>query len=1065
MRLPFTQKNLMNWAGATTCRDGQTLYDRGVVQTADLEEDCILGDLSWGNRTIKTAARILPDGTCENLCPCRDNTERGIVCCHVIALGLALLKRASDPERERKQKEEARRAARLAQVNEADYLQRAPPGTPGALPAEVRLALDRGWEEGCRTGRFPLLCGVYLNGKTLPVDAVEKRVALALSKQDDGLLLVWEDICEGPAKSRMELNAHDLINVLDIHAGKPLYAVGSTEPMTVNAVKMKSLLRMDLDRENGELLLMVHTELPFMKAGEFPLYITTPRAGWVYGARHFWGLENLLPAPLHSVYLEPVSIAREAVPRFMQTELPLLAQHIPVESDITPDLFTIEPERPTYRLVVKGSPASLSATLLAEYGDVSLVAGKTDARGHFAHPDPSDLLRYTVRYPEHEAEALRRLEPFGFHGEAGDALEPIVGCREVLNFLGSALPALRRNGWKVELEGKIAPHMESVDFVTPVVHVSDAGGGDWFEVSFDYDDGRGGSLSAVDIQRALRKGESFLEAGDRTYLLDAGAIQAMNDVFSDCASGEGRKPGSFRMSRIHASYVKSSLDALDGIDIEAAPAWMAVAERQNRQRTLEPVALPSSLDSILRSYQKEGVSWLRFLESGGFCGILADEMGLGKTLQTLAWLQLERLHPDARGRPALIVCPTSLIENWAEEAARFVPSMKVLTVTGGDRHEKWGEVDRAGLVITSYALMRRDIEQYAAREFAAVVLDEAQHIKNRSTQNSIAAKRLKGFNRVVLTGTPVENSVSDLWSIMDFLMQDYLGRHEAFRLRYEQPISQGGAEGEQAQYKLRRKLHPFLLRRLKKDVARDLPPKIERLAHCTLTVDQQRVYTELLEASRRQIGDLVESQGFPRARMEILKTLLRLRQACCHLDLLKLPNLQSKFPSAKMDLFFELMDEALDGGHRVLVFSQFVSMLTLLRKELDSRQTPYCYLDGSTKERMSIVHEFNSNRSIPIFLISLKAGGTGLNLTGADMVVHFDPWWNPAVENQATDRAYRIGQKRTVYSVKLITRGTIEERVLAMQKRKKAIIDATLESDEQVMGALTWDDIRELLAD
>jgi SNF2 family DNA or RNA helicase len=254
------------------------------------------------------------------------------------------------------------------------------------------------------------------------------------------------------------------------------------------------------------------------------------------------------------------------------------------------------------------------------------------------------------------------------------------------------------------------------------------------------------------------------------------------------------------------------------------------------------------------------------------------------------------------------------------------------------------------------------------------------------------------------------------------------------------------------------------LRRLKQDVARDLPPKIQRVAKFTMSPDQQKVYRELLEASQRRLLSLVSSQGFNKSRMEVFKTLLQLRQVCCHLGLLKLPDLTYKSPSAKMDLFFELLDEALDGGHRVLVFSQFVSMLTLLREEMDQRGLSYCYLDGSTSNRMEQVRTFNTDRAIPVFLISLKAGGTGLNLTGADMVIHFDPWWNPAVEDQATDRAYRIGQKRTVYSVKLIARDSVEEKVLALQQKKQAVINATLASDEQVLQQLDWEDVQELLS-
>jgi len=518
------------------------------------------------------------------------------------------------------------------------------------------------------------------------------------------------------------------------------------------------------------------------------------------------------------------------------------------------------------------------------------------------------------------------------------------------------------------------------------------------------------------------------------------------------------------MSNIYAPFVKSSLDTLDGIDIEATRDWRVKADHQNRSLRVEREPLGEPLNSILRSYQHDGVAWLRFLESNGFCGLLAAEMGLGKTLQALAWIEMNRCNEEVRERPALVVCPTSLVDNWAEEAARFAPSLRVVTVSGSGRHEKWKEIPKADIAVTSYALLRRDIDQYLEIEFSVAILDEAQHIKNRSTQNAVAAKQIRAAHRLVLTGTPVENSVADLWSIMDFLMPGYMASHQTFRQNYELPISRGGPDADVAQTKLRRKLHPFLLRRLKSEVARDLPPKIEKISFCHMTSDQRTVYTELLKASQRRISGLVSSKGFNRSRMEILTTLMRLRQVCCHIGLLKLPNLQPEQPSAKLDLFFELLHEAMDSEHRILVFSQFVSMLHILRDELEQRDIAFCYLDGSTQERMKVVHKFNTQRDIPIFLISLKAGGTGLNLTGADMVIHFDPWWNPAVEDQATDRAYRIGQKRTVYSVKMITRGTVEEKVLELQRRKKAVINATIESDEGMVQSLTWDDVQELLS-
>ena len=402
------------------------------------------------------------------------------------------------------------------------------------------------------------------------------------------------------------------------------------------------------------------------------------------------------------------------------------------------------------------------------------------------------------------------------------------------------------------------------------------------------------------------------------------------------------------------------------MDIEAEQEWRKQATKANRHSKMEPIALEPPLDGILRPYQKTGVSWMRFMEANGFGAILADEMGLGKTLQALTWLQLQRIDPESDGRPALVVCPTSLVGNWAAEARKFTPDLTVLEISGKDRHDLWEELGDADLAITSYALLRRDLKYYGDHEFCALILDEAQHIKNRATQNAIAAKRLRARQRIVLTGTPMENSVSDLWSIMDFLNPGYLGAHDVFRHLYEQPISRGGLEAEAAQRRLRRKLQPFLMRRLKIDVAKDLPPKIERISTCQLSPDQSAVYKELLEASRRKISSMIKKKGFNQSRMEILTLLMRLRQTCCHLDLLKLDGVKPTQPSSKLEQCFELLDEALDGGHRVLIFSQFVSMLHIIRDELDQRGITYCYLDGSTKDRMEEVQRFNTSRNIPI---------------------------------------------------------------------------------------------------
>jgi len=1063
MILPFTRKRLIDWAGKQIIVEAEGIVERGLVVDATFEEPTLHGTILWNNRELKTSLTILPDGTVESQCPCYANVERGIICAHVIALGVSLVRRAADPLRQDKYLEEMRRAKRLAEVDEQEYITRATADQAGAIPCAIRITLGRDWFEHVEADRIPIVCDAEYRGERVPLDQVSRTLPLAFSREDEALLFVLEDISEGPAMGSLVLSRADLINLFQLHKGRSI-DVADGKPVTVNQAGVSTHMRMDLDRENGELLLFAHTELPFLDSTEFPVYIVHGKQGWAYGAGNLWPLEKLLPEPYRGIYKEPVVIARPDVLRFYKHELPNLEKNTTVETDFTLDLFTVDPAKPGFKLLVTGSAASLSAILLATYGDTELIAAKRDADGHFAIPDPNDLMRYLVRNPELEADALRLLGTLGLIGRTGDDLTHIVEKRNVLTFLGRAIPSLRRRGWRVELQGRLEPLLEETGFATPVVKVNQGQNGGWFDVGFDFEAPDGTSISQEQIQLALRKGESFISHKGMSLLIDSDAVESMHYVFEDCASGDGDEPGQFRVPEIYAPFVWSSLETLDGVDVDDTPAWRERASQYNRTMEIKQTAVTPSFTGRLRSYQQSGVDWLRFMEECGFAGILADEMGLGKTVQTLAWLQLERHSEQARGKPSLIVCPTSIVENWAAEAHTFVPNLKILIMSGTERHKHWQRLGEKSIVITSYALLRRDLEKYLEQKFATVILDEAQHIKNRSTQNAVSAKQLRADHKVVLTGTPMENSVSDLWSIMDFLMPGYLGSHDSFHANYELPIARGGPDGSLAQLKLHRKMHPFLLRRLKSEVAKDLPPKIEKLSPCTLTKDQKLVYQTLLDSSRRRLKKLVASKGFNRCRMEILTTLMRLRQACCHLDLLKLDGINAKQPSAKMELFFELLHEAMDGGHRVLVFSQFVAMLTILRKEMDARKIAYCYLDGSTKERMQVVQKFNSRRDIPVFLISLKAGGSGLNLTGADMVIHFDPWWNPSVENQATDRAYRIGQQRTVYSIKLITTGTVEEKVLELQKKKQAIIDATIESDEGVISRLSWEDVQDLLS-
>ena len=712
------------------------------------------------------------------------------------------------------------------------------------------------------------------------------------------------------------------------------------------------------------------------------------------------------------------------------------------------------PMAPKFCALVSGSRASLSIEIDAYYGPVDFPACSVQAERTVYLEDPDDDLVRRTRSMKAEKDAVALVGKWGFEPgyKEGDFRLYVIDPQKVLNFLGAGLPELRRHGWRVDLSDRLMALTDTMPSVVSVVTVRDAGKD--FDVNISFD-AMGHEISPVEIQAAVNRGDGYIMKDGAVVLLDNTAISQISDVFRDCAPKQGdAAPGWFRVKGIYAPYVKASLDVLDCLDLDdnAALNWREVAVKQNSDARYEPVLL-GPLDKVLRPYQKEGVYWMRFLEEAGFGGLLADEMGLGKTLQTLTWLSLP---PAVRGArlPALIVCPTSLVRNWEAEARRFTPDLKVLVVSGPGRSADFAKIDSVDLVITSYALLQRDFEAaYMDREFSAVVLDEAQHIKNRETKNARAVKQLHTRRRLVLTGTPIENSVADVWSIFDFLMPDYLGDYESFKLGFEDPIrnSEGSSlVASSTLAKLKRKIQPFMLRRVKKTVAKDLPDKIVKVSYCPMDEDSEREYLAALQKTRQQAGGLVRSKGFAKSKFEILALLMKLRQIASH---------------GKRDAFLEQLRSAIAGGHKVLVFSQFVTTLAELRTVLQEEGVRFCYLDGSTKDRLGECNRFNRTPGIQVFLISLMAGGTGLNLTGADMVMHYDPWWNPAVEDQATDRAHRIGQKKTVYVMKMIASGTIEEKVLAMQRRKQAVISATVSTtDAAVMESLTAADLDALLS-
>jgi SNF2 family DNA or RNA helicase len=490
------------------------------------------------------------------------------------------------------------------------------------------------------------------------------------------------------------------------------------------------------------------------------------------------------------------------------------------------------------------------------------------------------------------------------------------------------------------------------------------------------------------------------------------------------------------------------------------PEAKELRKRVSEFKGVPSVELPKILQAELRPYQKDGFDFLAHLVRIKLGGILADDMGLGKTLQTLTWLAWLQEQNKKNHKPSLVICPASVLHNWRREAEKFTPNLKVLVLeSGAARHNLRKQIPQHDLIVTNYALLRRDLEELQKFAFRAVILDEAQFIKNPGAQVTQSVKQLKCENKIALTGTPLENRLLDLWSIVDFIQPGYLGNQEQFLETYEPRGENAESEQRIARRRLSAKLRPLLLRRLKKHVAKDLPDRIEERRDCPLGDEQRKLYLAELRRSRDQVMKAVETQGLNKSKMHVLAALTRLRQVCCHPSLVG-----SDTASGKTETLFELLDPLIADGQKVLVFSQFVQMLQLLEKDCAARNIHTHMLTGQTKDRQQVVNDFQKETGACVFLLSLRAAGTGLNLTNASYVVLYDPWWNPAVEAQAIDRSHRIGQTQTVNAYRLIAPGTVEEKIWELQQSKAQTIADVL-GEEGFARSLTSVDLEYLFSE
>lgn len=1054
----LTEAFLAKVAGWEAMKQARSLLERGQVLSSDWSPPLLKGVVQEGSISYRAGLVVKGAIDLENLCSCRMSRQWGTICGHSVAVGLhhlargkssaanSIAEKSNSTSQDKKAGLGATPAATLqsATGKGGKKILRARDDT-GGEPAELFVILPPNLAQALAKDRV-MMCfeAKWKNGRGA-LNVLPDSIPFRFSARESALLDHLETLAEGETPGQLSLNGELLAGVLARLVEHPRVSLGKSQPVTITASPWRTPLRASL-KPSGEILINLES------AGEMPS-VVRGETSWVFREQTFQPIG--IPKAYHELFRGPLQLTRANVPQFLAQDWNLLEITCELKADFKLSDFVIDSEPPEFRLSLEGGLARLRAEICCAYGDRVFRLGTKDGQEHLWAPDPNSPKRYFAREISTERAALGRIVRCGFVGPDTQGRYELNGQNSVLNFLGREYPRLQKE-WRVTLEERLDRSIsQNIERIEPRFQITPSGER-WFDLDLSYSTSSGEKFSAAEIHRLILSSQSHARLKNgRMAVIDTGALEEFQEVLLDCSPDQ--RQGSYRFQNRQMSFLESTIKDQPGWKIFGVSPGRASAARLESQ--VPPLG---ELENILRPYQKQGVAWMHFLRENLFGGILADEMGLGKTLQTLAYFQTAVANQKAENRkPALVVCPTSLIFNWVAEARHFTPRLRVIALHGPDRHESFSKIPMADLVVTSYALIRRDADLYRELEFDTVVLDEAQHIKNRQTQNAQAVKAIRSAHRLVLTGTPLENSVLDLWSIFDFLMPGYLGSAGDFRERYEIPITKNKSSVEQG--RLARRVRPFILRRLKREVARELPEKIEQVIFCELTTEQQTVYRQVLDASRREVLNATDAQGAGKSRMIMLSALLRLRQICCDLRLLKLEKIDTQLASAKLDVFQELLEEIIDGGHRVLVFSQFVTMLALIRERLTAAEIEYSYLDGSTLDRAEVVARFQTKSSIPVFLISLKAGGLGLNLTGADTVIHFDPWWNPAVESQATDRAHRIGQTRVVTSYKLIARGTVEEKILNLQNRKRETLQSVFSDEEGLANAVTWEEMQELL--
>ena len=1008
----WTESTLRGAASWQAFKAGQALCAAGAATLAKSGPAGWQGSVRDGQRLQRVSVRVTSATAFETRCSCPDNQASGAVCAHAVAVGLTALRSTPAP------------------TSQPPPGKSAPP-TPSAPAAAWDILLASNWRDALARGRL---------AATLSRSAVATAAEPALA--------AWlATAAADPGKSplHLQLEGPPLAAFLTALVGHPRVAVGKQRA----ALEIRPAGRIPLRElaHHPATLRLVPEPAP------------DPR---VIVAGHCWQLapdalthlgSGAIPGDFVASLAEliaghPIELPTERFLSRLETWQEWLT--IPADSWFDSLHFVTAPF--AVALALDGSLQQLEARLTIHYPGAAAVPP-----GHASVPSLprlTDALHYQIRDLELEHRAASKLTRAGF-----DPTDPasghwtLRGESACLHFLTHTLPDLHRC-WNVS-EGERFRHAQrQIVLVEPKIEILGSGE-DWLSFNLSFQSSVGEVIPPADVHRLLRSGKGQgATPNARRLIVSSEVADLIEPLFAELDVHQ--QGGHFTASARTGELIYELRNKLDkSLDT-------------NRIHDLGDAQKPAAIHAELRPYQALGASWLwdRVERFGG--ALLADDMGLGKTLQAIVLIErmFENLTPvPAAEAVVLVVATTSLLGNWRAELARFAAGRRLRTLHGGGRDAERDKVSGGEVILTSFATLARDLAWHLRREYALVVVDEASLMRNPDTDHAKALAKLRATRRIALTGTPVENGVRDLWSIFRFILPGWLGTRQEFRERYELPLA-AGEPAPALLERLRLKTAPFLLRRTKEQVAPELPSKLLIDEFCDLSPEQQSVYRELLVAGRKQVEANQDAGNQGAARMLLLTALLRLRQTCCDLALLgndRFNQLLVAQRSAKLQRLLELLEEAISGNHKVLVFSQFQTQLREIEKCLVERGWGSLRLDGQTRNRQELVERFQSEAGPPIFLISLKAGGYGLNLTAADTVIHFDPWWNPAAEAQASDRAHRIGQTRPVTVYRLLTRGTVEEKVLRLQAKKRSLAAAIDESGLSEAPGLSDADLRSIM--